>query len=255
MSRPDEVTHAEHAAARADAIIDLACGQPVEATMMERIRGCVDCVEEVRRHQHTIAVLRSGTDGLGEPDLPPGLWTRIADELDMAASTEREVQPAPHRHPDWTAGSGDRSRTGRRQVLGAAAALVLVAGAGVIGYRVGASNDDGSGAAQAHAALHRQPGSPASASGTAIVRAAQDGRTVDVRTSRLPATSGYYEVWLFDPQAKTMVAIGTLGRGRAGSFTVPAGLDLHKFHVVDISAQKLNGDNTHQRSVLRGSLS
>lgn len=86
------------------------------------------------------------------------------------------------------------------------------------------------------------------------VRASDNGRAVDVRTSGLPAVAGYYEVWLFDPAANKMVAIGTLGTGYAGTFTVPNGLDLTKFHVVDVSDQKLNGDNTHQRSVLRGTL-
>ncbi|GAB3492910.1 anti-sigma factor [Flexivirga lutea] len=259
MSPLDETGHVDHAAERADAIIDVACGQPIEAVDAERIRDCAECVEDVRRHRRTIDVLRSAPVDSADPELPPDLWGRIAADLQLREATPQPLAPpdrirdrrsaGPFSHPAGTA------RLGRRRAVAAAVAVVVAGGAGVIGYLVGASHSPTTGTQQANADLRRQPGAPAAASGTATVRASKDGRAVDVRTSRLPATSGYYEVWLFDPQANTMVAIGTLGAGHDGSFPVPAGLDLGKFHVVDVSAQKLNGDNTHQRSVLRGSLS
>jgi hypothetical protein len=51
-----------------------------------------------------------------------------------------------------------------------------------------------------------------------------------------------------------MVAVGTLGDDDRGSFTVPAGLDLTAYHVVDVSAQNYDGNPAHQQSVLRGQL-
>ena len=78
---------------------------------------------------------------------------------------------------------------------------------------------------------------------------------MSVSADGLPADDGYYEVWLFNPSINQMVAVGTLGAGGRGCFTVPDGIDLRAYHVVDVSAQKYNGNNTHERSVLRGPLS
>ena len=70
----------------------------------------------------------------------------------------------------------------------------------------------------------------------------------------LPLRQGYYEVWLFNPSSNQMVAVGTLADNGTGSFPVPAGLDPHAYHVVDVSAQDYDGDPAHKQSVLRGQL-
>ena len=52
-----------------------------------------------------------------------------------------------------------------------------------------------------------------------------------------------------------MVPIGILS-GARGEFTIPAGLDLGQYPVVDISAEPLDGDPTHSgTSLLRGTIS
>ncbi len=90
--------------------------------------------------------------------------------------------------------------------------------------------------------------------GTAVVRRSPDGYTLQVNTEKLPAPPGYYEVWLYNPSINQMIAVGTLGSGARGSFTVPDGIDLIAYHLVDVSAQRYDGNNTHERSVLRGPL-
>jgi Anti-sigma-K factor rskA len=61
-------------------------------------------------------------------------------------------------------------------------------------------------------------------------------------------------VWVFDGKTR-ILAIGVLRSDQQGTFPLPATLDLHTFHVVDISAEPYDGDQTHSaQSVLRGSL-
>jgi hypothetical protein len=86
------------------------------------------------------------------------------------------------------------------------------------------------------------------------MRATSGGFVMDVRTAGLPARDGFYEVWLFDPSAVKMVPIGLLGSGGRGSFTVPGGLDVTAYHVVDVSIQRYDGNPKHGTSALRGAL-
>jgi hypothetical protein len=66
---------------------------------------------------------------------------------------------------------------------------------------------------------------------------------------------GYYEVWLLDERTNSMVAVGALGENGQGTFTMPAGLDMAGYSVVDVSAERYDGDPAHASSVLRGTLS
>jgi hypothetical protein len=73
----------------------------------------------------------------------------------------------------------------------------------------------------------------------------------------LPTASGsYYEVWMATADTSTMVAIGTLNAGQEGRFTLPEGMDMAKFPVVDVSVEAFDGDTGHSaKSVVRGQLS
>ena len=76
-----------------------------------------------------------------------------------------------------------------------------------------------------------------------------------VQASGLPATDGYYEVWLLAPDASSMVSVGMLDATEGGTFPLPAGIDLKSFPVVDVSLEHYDGDVTHSSdSILRGSL-
>ena len=66
---------------------------------------------------------------------------------------------------------------------------------------------------------------------------------------------GYYEVWMATADTSTMVAIGTLSPGAEAHFTLPAGMDLGSFPVVDVSVEHFDGDTGHSAvSVVRGDL-
>ncbi len=151
---------------------------------------------------------------------------------------------------------GPTERSPRRWVrplLAAAAAVVLLA-AGTVGWALGRSSDANTVTRTSAAVLTSQPGTPAAVAGRAVVHNSPNGDTLQVSTTNMPAPAGYYEVWLYNPSINQMVAVGTLGTGAQGSFTVPSGIDLNAYHVVDVSAQRYDGNNTHERSVLRGSL-
>ena len=70
----------------------------------------------------------------------------------------------------------------------------------------------------------------------------------------LPLQSGYYEVWVFDG-SRNMVSVGVLGPRSTAALPLPPTLDLRTYHIVDISAEPYDGDQTHStESVLRGTL-
>jgi hypothetical protein len=142
-----------------------------------------------------------------------------------------------------------------RVLLAAAAAVVAVALGGVGGYALGHGNSATARPTALQAELAPQPGGPAEVTGQAVIAPSTRGYTLQVTTDRLPERTGYYEVWLFNPTINQMIAVGSLGVGHAGQFTVPAGVDLSEYHIVDVSAQNFDGNNQHERSVLRGTLS
>ena len=98
------------------------------------------------------------------------------------------------------------------------------------------------------------PAGPSTAHGTATVTQTPDGLTLNVAARQLPLRQGYYEVWLYDPTANQMVAVGTLGAGGDGVWTLASTIDLRSYSVVDVSAQDFDGDPAHKDSVLRGAL-
>jgi hypothetical protein len=83
-----------------------------------------------------------------------------------------------------------------------------------------------------------------------------DGREVlNVQASGLPATNGFYEVWLLAPDSSNMISVGMLDATQGGQFPLPAGIDLTAFPIVDISLEQFDGDVTHSAdSILRGTL-
>ncbi|MHA3705186.1 anti-sigma factor domain-containing protein, partial [Jatrophihabitans sp. YIM 134969] len=144
----------------------------------------------------------------------------------------------------------------RRRARGwlAAAAAVLVVGAGAGGYVVGRDDTSTGGCPTATAQLASVGGGSADAGGRAEVVCAADGPALRVTTEQLPINSGYYEVWMYQPSSGVMVAIGALGNDGSGTFTLPGGMDIRDYPVVDVSAQRFDGDPSHQQSVLQGPL-
>jgi hypothetical protein len=98
------------------------------------------------------------------------------------------------------------------------------------------------------------PAGPPTAHGTATVTQGEAGTTLSVAASHLPLRQGYYEVWLYNPQADKMIAVGTLGSGGDGVWTLASTIDLRSYSVVDVSAQDFDGNPAHKDSVLQGPL-
>ncbi|MFI7022646.1 anti-sigma factor [Micromonospora sp. NPDC049900] len=96
--------------------------------------------------------------------------------------------------------------------------------------------------------------------GSTPARARGDARVLDSgelhpHVANLPAVPGYYEVWLINPNTMEMFSIGVLGTGNEVLLPLPPNVDLGKYSVVDVSAERFDNDTAHSGdSLLRGSL-
>jgi hypothetical protein len=90
--------------------------------------------------------------------------------------------------------------------------------------------------------------------GTAVLRDTQAAQQLTVSVTA-PAQTGFYEVWLLGRNGTSMISLGDLNDDHAGTFTLPAGVNLGFYSRVDISLQPFNGSTLHSStSVVRGSL-
>jgi hypothetical protein len=84
-----------------------------------------------------------------------------------------------------------------------------------------------------------------------------DGRLrldLPLATDDLPATEGFYEVWLIDTQVERLISLGPVRPD--ATYVVPADIDYRDFPIVDVSVEPPDGDPTHSGdSILRGTLS
>lgn len=244
-----------HARAHDD-LASVALGEPADAELQAHVESCDRCREELGDYRR-ITELARGAGRLSPPaELPPAaVWSRITAELGGAPTTDTTPVPAQSAGAPAAEPRPPRATARpRRSLLALAAAVVAVLAAGTIGWAAGRSTSPSTPARAMAAALQAQPGTAVAAHGTATMRATSGGFVMDVRTSGLPARDGFYEVWLYDPSAARMVAIGLLGSSGQGSFTVPGGLDVSAYHLVDVSLQRYNGDPQHGTSALRGPL-
>lgn len=218
--------------------------QPVVDALSPHLDQCAQCRSEVVAMRDTVALAReAGPAPLEAP--PDHVWSSIAAELALTADPAPEpVRPA---RP---------SRRRRGLVVGAlAAAAALVAAVAIAA--AGAFAEDPPATRQiASASLSAFAAGPPGATGQVSVVEIGDERRIEVSaTMPPPPDQGYYEVWLLDERTDSMVAIGALGENGHGTFTMPAGLDMTGYSVVDVSAERYDGNPAHGSSVLRGSLS
>jgi len=243
-----------------------ALGESLAAADAEHLRSCPQCTDEV-------AALWRLTELVGDPHVlvapPPEVWRGISAGLARGAADDRggaagatatastvgtstvgtEVTPLPS--PDRRHAVPGRRRSGRRWAVGLAAAAVglIVGVAAVLGWqRVVAPNLD----EVASAVLAPLPDK--NGAGTAQLERSTDGQSLTVDLSSAPTASGFLEVWLLAPDAKKMVALGSLSGART-TFPVPRGLDVAHYPVVDISDEPFDGNALHSGdSILRGKL-
>jgi hypothetical protein len=86
------------------------------------------------------------------------------------------------------------------------------------------------------------------------VRQLPDGtRQLTIRLSN-DHVSGFRGVWVGSADLSKMVSLGVLAND-SGVFTIPAGIDLAQYPIVDISDQPYNGNPAHSAdSIARGTL-
>lgn len=228
---------------RQDNLVLLALGEPVPAEFHAHQADCTQCRRDLAALGKTVRLARESTEH--RPQLsaepPASVWTGIAAELALAGSRRPPATARRHGKP-W------------RYLAAAAAALLIGAAGAAGGYLAGRSSTTPPTASVLPARLGPLPGGPPDVAGRAAVHRTAAGAQLSVATTGLPLRHGYYEVWLYDPTVNNMVAVGVLGDGGRGTFTLPAGIDLQNYHVVDVSAQNYTGGSviTHAQSVLRG---
>lgn len=269
-----------------DAVALAALGEPLDADDRAHLADCPDCAREVATLTTTVAAGRRGGDERAVPP-PPAVWERVRAELDLGPALEPgplagagradDAAPGPTAEPDAGPDAGlrvaapvpvpaqepaapvtpvdaarDRRRTGGRARWLAPVAAGLVVGAVTGGLVVRQVLRDDAPAVLAEASLDALPGW--SASGDAAVEEDRDGRRTLVVRLAGGEGDGFREVWLLDREATRLVGLGVLD-GDEGRFTIPVGLDLDDFAVVDVSAEPFDGDPAHSGdSILRGEL-
>jgi hypothetical protein len=186
------------------------------------------------------------------PDVAPpsAVWTRIAEQTGVAATPASVPMLRPRRAPATASRSW-----GARSLLAVAAAALVVGGAG--GSVLARTLQDGGpadGGTVVAAPLGGLALAPAAEGAARVVRTGSGARDLVVDVSRLDDRSGsYYEVWLIDSSVRKMVPLGVL-QGSEGRFTIPAGVDLGQYPVVDVSVQRPGSPEHSGKSVLRGTL-
>lgn len=270
-----------------------ALGEQLDAALATHVASCPICAQDLESLGRTVQLAREDAPQAAAVVQPPaqvwaGIAAAIADPAPSVVALPVVAPPAvalpspradgPSSRADGPSSRADASvgahrlagtdgphaprpaddgagRSPRRWLLAAAAAVVLGLGGAVAGYTLGSRADQVVASCQTtQASLGQMPGGPAGVDGLAEVYCADEGRSLRVTTARLPLTEGFYEVWLFSPSTQIMVPIGTLGEDGTGSFTLPAGIDLDDFHIIDVSHQQFNGDPAHDQSVLQGPL-
>lgn len=243
----------------ADAIALHALGEPLRPADALHLEDCAVCAGELVAYR---AAVTAGRAAGGEQVVPPpdAVWERISAELGLAPDVAPQgavgadaADAIPG--PDLVAVEPIRRRGRARWVAAVAAGFVAGAvggGAAIAAALRSETEPDRAETVLAEATLDALPGW--SAVGDAVLEEAPDGTmTLVVRVS--PTTEdGFRAVWLLDADATRLVSLGALD-GDEGRFTIPAGLDLAEYPVVDVSAEPFDGDPAHSGdSIVRGVL-
>lgn len=210
----------------------IALGEQPSADDALHLVTCDSCRRDWESMRATVEVARDlDDDELLSP--PDHVWAAIAEEISADSGTVVPMR--------------SRRRTAPWIALAAAVGVVL---GGAIGASVMRSTPP-----EIVASVPLEPLAEYSAAGTASVEVVDGTEMLAVDVTGLPATDGYFEVWLLAPDSSSMIALGTLGPDEKAVLPLPAGVSLADYPVVDISAEPYDGDPTHSTdSVVRGTL-
>jgi len=199
-------------------------------------------------------------------DARPGTVEAVAAPADVVAARADVVAAraalAAHRRPRV-----DRRAVGVRVLAVAAAGLAVgAAGTALVVPRL-TGTDAPAPAVLAAADLEafgagEGTGVAGSASLAAVdpAQVGADDRVLQVRLDDMPdSDDGFFEAWLIDPDTGAMVSLGPVRTDVPGAvaaeLTVPRGLDVGSYAVVDVSAEPFDGDPAHSGvSLVRGTL-
>jgi hypothetical protein len=231
-----------------DLLALLALNEPVGAPAdRAHLTECRICAQELAEMRHAAAVGRATLSDTELETPPDRVWARIADELDLTASSSPVPVPSPANDPAVPVQTRRRMRG--RWILAACLVLFAAVGVGVWGTIAALRPTE-----IAAATLIAFP-DHAGATGTADVEQARDGTLRLNVTLDGPSEEGAYrEVWLIRSDATALISLGVL-ESTSGMFTIPAGIDLADYTLVDISVEPLDGDPVHSGdSIVRGEL-
>ena len=173
---------------------------------------------------------------LREP--PVDLWASI--ETDAYA----DVAPAA----TVTALDSKRRRRAVPMFLAVAAALLLAV---VVGVQL--NGDDEADVVASVELVNDGLQVPNPDSANAELVSVEGGYALEGSVPDLPATEGYYELWVIDTEVEGMYSLGEVSG--SGRFDLPAGVDPADFPVVDVSVEADDGDPAHGgQSIWRGVL-
>ena len=237
-----------------DTLALLALGEPVSDDVSTHVAGCEPCRSEVESLRPLVALGRAlKPEDMVAMTPPAHVWERIAAETEFRSApvAQRPASGRGRAVRSAAAGEHPAPRSGSRRLgwLLAAAAIGAVVGAtGTLGWQ---SLHGGGPQVVASATLRPLP--TKHGVGTAEVEEVKDGRELSVRVTAPPTRRAYLEVWLMsDP--RHLISLGTL-QSRSGSFALPAGLDLSKYKIVDVSVEPYDGNPAHSTdSLVRGIL-
>ncbi|WP_448809566.1 anti-sigma factor [Agromyces bauzanensis] len=233
-------------------------GHEPDAAVRDHLDECAQCLAEYEAFARTAALARGGASG-HDGELPsPSVWAGIHAELGLdpalaADPLAGEVRAEPVPEAPAPAPSPRRGGGGRWWTFALAAAVVgVLAGVG-IGFGIARTASPPPETVLARAALEPFPGWEAS--GEALVEEDADGIRSIVVDVESPVPSGSVrEVWLIRSDASGLVSLGLLD-GASGRFTIPSGIDLAEYPIVDVSAEPLDGQPAHSGdSIVRGEL-
>jgi hypothetical protein len=219
----------------------VALGEPASPEDDAHLQQCSRCQSRLDQMIAVVSSARSITDD-DRPVMPPvEVWQAITSELGIEEAGNVTSIGAAR----------SRRRSGTWLLAGAAAVVGVL-----LGGIVTAGLLDSPAPQELVASASLDPIEDSGFTGTAAVEQTPEGAVLVVSVPDLPQVpDGYYEVWMASPDTTTMVAIGTLNAGQEGTFSLPAGMDVTAFPVIDVSVEHFDGDAGHSAvSVVRGQL-